>query len=240
MARDSTFKKGRVPLVRAISKLGISSRNEAESLIVAGRVKVHGKVEMDPKRMVNPDSAHIEIDGEKASKEEPQIFIFHKPVGVLTTKKDPEGRKTIYELLPPELQSFHAVGRLDMNTSGLLLLTNHTKWSNFLTDPQNAVERVYIVTVKGSPIDVTLHKMIEGIEDEGEILSAKEVRVQKQSAKESRLRIVLTQGKNREIRRLCKHFDHEVISLKRVSYGEFELGDLPLGQVKVTKSTKLV
>lgn len=237
MNRGATAKKGRVPLIRAISKLGISSRGEAEALILSGRVKVHGSVELNPNRMVNPNSAHIEIDGQKAVKEHSQLYIFHKPTGVLTTKKDPEGRKTIYDLLPSELQNFHAVGRLDLHTSGLLLITNDTRWSHYLTDPSNQIERTYVVQVRGEVSEETQKKMEAGIEDEGEILIAKSVVIQKSSSKESRLVIILTQGKNREIRRLCEHFQHEVTALKRIAYGDYRLEDLPTGAVKEVKST---
>ena len=106
----SSQNSGRVPLCRALSKLGKASREEAKALILEGKVKVHGSVERNPDRMVNPDRAHIEISGTKATKEKPRLILFHKPTGYLTTKRDPEGRPTIYDLLPEEFRSFHPVG----------------------------------------------------------------------------------------------------------------------------------
>ncbi len=223
--------KGRVTLDRAISKLGLGSRVEAQAWIEAGRVKVHGSVETNKARLVNPDTAHIEIDGAKASKSESKIYLFHKPKGVVTTKRDPEGRKTIYDLLPDSLQSFHPVGRLDMHTTGLLLLTNDTRISSYLTDPKNEVPRVYLVGVKGEVIESVVKKMEAGVEDLGELLRAQSAKVLKASGRESLLRLELTEGKNREIRRLCLCLGHEVISLKRTSFGPYELADLEPGKV---------
>ena len=223
-------KKGRVPLFRALSKLGLASRTEARVAIESGRVKVHGSVEKNPERLVNPDTAHIEVDGAKVAKSVTRVILFHKPKGVLTTKRDPEGRKTIYELLPDELASFHAVGRLDMHTSGLLLLTNDTKFSSFMTDPESGIERVYIVGVEGEVLDSTLTKMKAGVMDQGEKLSADGARILKASGKESLIELVLTEGKNREIRRLCAALGHEVRSLKRIQYGKFILGTIKPGE----------
>jgi 23S rRNA pseudouridine2605 synthase len=221
--------KGRVSLERALSKLGLASRNEARDLIEAGRVKVHGSLERDPERTVNPDTAHIEIDGSKAVRGSERLILFHKPAGVLTTKRDPEGRKTIYDVLPAELHALHPVGRLDQHTSGLLLLTNLTRVSNFLTDPGNGIPRVYLVEVRGEVTPDEVRAMEAGVEDEGERLRAAQVHIEKASGRESRIRIELRQGKYREVRRLCLHFGHEVTALKRLSFGPFELGELPPG-----------
>ena len=223
-------KKGRVPLFRALSKLGLASRTEARIAIESGRVKVHGSIETNPDRLVNPDTAHLEIDGAKAAKSHARVVLFHKPKGVLTTKRDPEGRTTIYDLLPQELAAFHAVGRLDLHTSGLLLLTNDTKFSSYMTDPASRIERVYIVGVEGEVLDSTLERMRAGVMDQGEKLSAEGARILKSSGKESLLELVLTEGKNREIRRLCAALGHEVRSLKRIQYGKYNLGELRSGE----------
>ncbi len=222
--------QGRVSLERALSKLGLASRVEAKSWIESGRVKVHGSIETNPARLVNPDQAHIEIDGKKAIKEKSRIIRFHKPKGVVTTKRDPEGRPKIYDFLPPEFQSFHAVGRLDMLTTGLLLLTNDTRISSHLTDPKSAIPRTYVVKVKGEVNDECLSRMKTGVLDEGEMLMASRVEVNKRSGKESTLILELTEGKNREIRRLCLSLGHEVTTLKRIRFGEYSLGDLAVGE----------
>jgi 23S rRNA pseudouridine2605 synthase len=235
VGRVKPIAKGRVPLERALSKLGLCSRAEAAQLITSGAVKVHGVTELDPKRMVNPDTAHIVIEGRKAVRAESMLILFHKPKAVVTTKRDPEGRKTIYDFLPEAYQSFHAVGRLDMHTTGLLLLTNDTKLSNFLTDPQNKIERVYVVKVKGQVSENFADLLTEGVVDAGEHLKADRVKIVKESGKESALELTLSEGKNREIRRLCLALGHEVSSLRRIRYGTYELGDLKPGALQLVE-----
>lgn len=225
--------KGRVPLARALSKLGVASRTEAEALIRDGQVKVHGSVETDPGRPVNPDTAHIEIRSRKVRKAGPVVVLFHKPKGTLTTKRDPEGRPTIYDYLPEELHSLHPVGRLDLHTTGLLLLTNDTRFSSRMTDPEQGVPRVYIVGVRGEFTAEHAARALAGVRDDGDLLQADALEILKASGRESRLRITLSEGKNREIRRLCLSLGHEVISLKRVRYGDYELGDLLPGQYQI-------
>ncbi len=228
----SKINAGRVPLYRALSKLGKASREEAKALILSGKIKVHGIVERNPNRMINPDRAHIEIAGIKAVKDEVRLILFHKPAGYLTTKRDPEGRPTIYDLLPQDLFSFHPVGRLDQHTSGLLLITNSTKISHFFTNPENKIPRVYIVQVRGLVTEEVLKLMEKGILDQDEALQFQRVNLLKSSKKESKLEVTLLEGKYREIRRLCAHFDHEVMKLKRVRFGEIELGSLAAGAVQ--------
>lgn len=222
-------KKGRVPLERALSKLGLASRAEARKWIEEGRVKVHGTIEKNPLREINPDSAHVEILGIKAQKEDTRLLLFHKPKGVVTTKRDPEGRKTIYDFIPPELHRFHAVGRLDMHTTGLLLLTNDTRLSSHLTDPGNRITRAYVVSVRGEVLPEILRKMEAGVMDAGERLSVARAEIQKASGRESRLLLELEEGKNREIRRLCQALGHEVTALKRIRFGDWSLGTLAPG-----------
>ena len=182
--------------------------------------------------MINPDRAHIEISGLKAVKETSRLILFHKPVGYLTTKRDPEGRPTIYDLLPKELMTFHPVGRLDQNTSGLLLLTNSTKISHYFTNPVNQIPRTYIVQVRGLVTEVEMKLMKKGIVDQGEQLQFHQVSLLKTSQKESKLEVVLVEGKYREIRRICIHFEHEVTKLKRVRFGSIELGSLASGGIQ--------
>lgn len=221
--------KGRVSLERALSKLGLASRTESLALIESGQVKVHGVIELNPLRQINPDTAHIEIKGTKAIKALSELILFHKPKGVVTTKRDPEGRKTVYDFLPPQYQNFHPVGRLDMHTTGLLLLTNDTRVSSYLTDPGQKIQRVYIVKVRGNVSPISIAQMMEGVEVDGERLIAQNAILLKSSSRESTLNLTLEEGKNREIRRLCLSLGHQVASLKRISFGEFFLSDLPPG-----------
>jgi 23S rRNA pseudouridine2605 synthase len=132
---------------------------------------------------------------------------------------------------PEDLQSFHAVGRLDMHTTGLLLLTNDTRLSSFLTEPGNAIPRTYVVRVEGEFTEGDEVRVLKGVQDGGDVLKAVEVKIKKRSGKESILLLTLTEGKNREIRRLCLALGHEVRDLKRIRFGHYELGELAPGEL---------
>jgi 23S rRNA pseudouridine2605 synthase len=146
MARGSHV-SGRLYLERALSKLGLASRSEARELIRAGRVTVDGDTETDPLRVVVPERIRIEIDGRPVRRAEPRTVLLHKSRGAVTTRSDPEGRPTVYTCLEGLDAHVVPVGRLDAATSGLLLLTNDTRFADWVTDPRNEVPRVYVVTV---------------------------------------------------------------------------------------------
>jgi len=230
--------RGKVPLERAISKMGVASRSEARTWILAGQVTVNGAVRRDPELLIEPGD-EIRHGRGRIRKVETRVALFHKPRGVVTTRSDEKGRPTIYSLLPGDDQNLHAVGRLDMATSGLLILTNHTILSAWLADPTQAIPRTYIATVRGRIKPEELERMRAGIEDKGEMLSAKEVVLRKTSNRESHLTMILTEGKNREIRRLFTALGHEVTRLKRVAFGPFQLGNLRPGEIRETPITEV-
>ena len=152
-----------VSLERALSKRGLASRSEARALILQGRVSVDGTTRTDPATRVVPERVTIAIDGEaKKGGAEPLTIILHKPRGYVTTRSDPEGRKTIYDLLTDLPGRVIPVGRLDLATSGLLILTNDTQFGNWLTDPASEIPRVYLVTVKGEVTDETAARVGQG------------------------------------------------------------------------------
>lgn len=221
---------GRVHLERALSKLGVMSRAQTKRCIEEGRIAVDGRVIKEPSFLLVPEKARITVDGRPVRQAVATTILFHKPKGVVTTRSDEKGRRTIYDLLPPDLRHLHPVGRLDMATTGLLIMTTDTQLSNFLTDPKNKIPRTYVVTVKGKMTDNETKRMLEGIEDKGELLKAATVRLRKTSNKESHLIIELTEGKNREVRRLFESLGSEVIALKRIAFGNFKLGELQAGQ----------
>ena len=230
---------GFVPLERALSKLGLASRTEARELIRASRVAIDGATETDPLRAVVPERIRVEIDGRAVRRAEPLTVLLHKPRGVVTTRSDPEGRPTVYGCLEGLDAHVIPVGRLDAATTGLLLLTNDTRFADWVTDPKNEVPRVYVVTVRGELTDDTARRLEEGIEDAGEHLAARKIAVRKRSRRETHLIIELTEGKNREIRRLLAAAGHEVTRLKRVSFGGLELGELGAGEWRVLSAAKL-
>ena len=214
----------RVRLDRALSKRGLSSRAEAQRLIRAGQVAVSGLVVTDPAYLV-AEAATIAIDGKATTAAAWRTVALHKPRGVVTTRRDPEGRKTVFDVLGSQAGSLVAVGRLDMASTGLLLLTTDTELAGRLTDPRNEVIRRYVVTARGAVTDDEARAMEAGIDG----LQARSVEVRKRSNRETHLIIELTEGRNREIRRLLQSSGHEVTRLLRVAFGGIELGTLQAG-----------
>jgi len=229
----------RVSLARALSKLGIVSRSRARVVIERGEVAIDGRVEKDPSFRLDMAKCTIAVRGERVEMSGRQCVLLYKPRGTLTTARDPRGRATIYDLLPDELSGLHAVGRLDFATSGLLLLTNDTRLSSFLTDPRSRVERVYTLTVRGALEQAVADRWLTGIVDQGERLSAKAVQVRKVSARETHLVVTLVAGKNREIRRLCEASGHAPTRLTRVAFGGLDLKGLAPGQHRSVTDAEL-
>ncbi len=172
----------------------------------------------------------VTIDGKPRAAAIEFTLILHKPRGYVTTRSDPEGRKTVYELLRGVPTRVVAVGRLDLATSGLLIFTSDTQFANWLTDPASAIPRVYLVTVEGRATGETAAQLRAGVMTGGERLAAHEALVRKASARESHLVVTLTEGKNREIRRLLDAVGHPVTQLRRVQFGGLALGDLAPGE----------
>ena len=219
----------RLTVDRLLSKLGIASRGTSQEWIRAGRVRINGRVRRDPATWVLWPADSVSIDDQPIQDPVKRFFLFHKPKGIITTHSDEKGRKTIFDVLPANLGFVHAVGRLDQATSGLLLLTNDSTLSSYLTDPTHKVMRTYLVTVRGEVTEAEATEATAGVVDRGERLQCHSVKIQKSSGRESHLEVVLTQGKNREIRRLFKSLGHEVTRLRRIQYGHFKLEDLPSG-----------
>ena len=219
-------------LGRALSKLGLASRSQTREWILARRLAVNGKTVTDPLYPVLLGKDDITLDGKRVRRISRETILLYKPRSVVTTRSDERGRCTVFDLLPEELRSLHPVGRLDMATTGLLLLTNDTKLSAYLTDPANAITRTYAVSVEGKVTSEEVGQLIRGVRDRGELLKPLTVTLRKSSNKESHLVVELTEGKNREIRRMFGAIGHEVTALKRIAFGSLTLGDMQPGQFR--------
>ena len=231
---------GQVFLERALSKLGVASRRQTREWIEAGRILVNGRCVKDPAFLVVPETACITVDGKNVARAKGCTLVLYKPRGIVTTRADEKGRKTVYSLLPAHLQHLHPVGRLDMASTGLLLMTTDTQLSNFLTDPDNAIPRVYAVSVAGRITDDDIKRLLKGIEDKRQVLKASQVTLRKTSNKESHLIVQLSEGKNREIRRMFETLGSEVKVLKRIAFGKLTLGTLTPGQFREVTAKEIV
>jgi 23S rRNA pseudouridine2605 synthase len=231
--------KGTVSLERALSKLGLASRSQARVLIEDGRVTVDGRVITSPSMRLTPERVAIAIDGATAGVAAPLTIVLHKPRGYVTTRSDPEARKTVYDLLQDVPSRVVPVGRLDLATSGLLILTNDTHFANWLSDPSSGVDRVYLVTIEGRATGDTVAQVLKGVEADGDFLVAESAVVRKASHRESHLTITLREGKNREIRRLMAAIGHPVTQLRRVQFGGLELGSLAPGRWRTVTPAEL-
>lgn len=229
MAHKSSLSSKRFTVDRLLSKLGVASRSMSQEWVRAGRVQVNGRVIRDPATWVLWPKDSLSVDEQPIQDSAKRLIVFHKPKGVITTHSDEKDRKTIFDVLPADLGYMHAVGRLDQATSGVLLLTNDSTLSSYLTDPSHKVMRTYLVSVRGEFTEAQATEAVAGVLEGGDRLQCHTVKIQKSSGRESHLEVVLTQGKNREIRRLFMALRHEVTRLRRIQYGPFKLEDLPSG-----------
>ncbi|HSG49689.1 MAG TPA: pseudouridine synthase [Longimicrobiales bacterium] len=217
-----------IRLQKYLSRAGVASRREGERLMQAGRVRVNGSVATRLGVRVVPGRDVVEVDGAVVALPEPRWVAFHKPPGVLTTRRDPHGGPTIYDVLPEELGSLRYVGRLDRDTEGLLLLTNEGDLLHRLTHPSFEVEREYWAKVKGAVESATLERLSRGVVLEDGPARAKRAWRPK-DAPADELRLILTEGRKREVRRLLMEVGHPVLRLRRERFGPISLDGLERG-----------
>jgi len=220
-------------IAKVIARAGICSRRDAERLIAEGRVAVDGAVIENPATTVLVEN-RVTVDGEPLPALEPaRLWRLHKPAGVLTTARDPQGRRTVFDLLPQDvpggLPRLMPVGRLDLNSEGLLLFTNDGGLKRRLELPATGWRRRYRVRVYGKPTPRQLQALARGITVEGLDYGPITATIDSQSGANAWLTMSLTEGKNREIRRVCEHLGLKVNRLIRVAYGPFQLGKLAAG-----------
>jgi 23S rRNA pseudouridine2605 synthase len=222
---------GTVSLERALSKLGAASRTVARAWIEEGRVTVAGRLTRNPAAWVSTERERICVDGRPLVKAAFVYLAMHKPAGYVTTRSDERGRKTVYDLLPRGLPAVFPAGRLDKDSSGLLLFTNDTQWANRLTDPSSGTVKVYRVTID-NPLTREAASAMESpmtLRDGTDLAPA---RVKLLDAERRVLEVALTEGKNRQIRRTCEALGYRVLTLERTAVGPYRLGSLRPGEVK--------
>lgn len=242
--RPKTHPEGHGPgrgerIARRLARAGVASRREAEAMVAAGRVKINGRVLTSP--AVNVRSFdRIEVDGAPIpAVERTRLFLFHKPSGYVTTSRDPEGRKTIFDILPSDLPRLVTIGRLDINTEGLLLLTNDGGLARVLELPSTGWLRRYRVRVHGRVDPLRLAQLEEGIAVDGVFYGAISATLDRQQGSNAWLTLGLREGKNREVKNVLGALGLEVTRLIRISYGPFQLGELPEGAVQEIKGRTL-
>ena len=222
-------------IAKVLSRAGIASRREAERLIEIGEVAVNGRVITSPALNVT-DRDRITVGGKLVAAAEPaRLWLYYKPEGLVTSEADEKGRQTVFETLPPEMPRVMSVGRLDLNSEGLLLLTNDGELKRRLELPSTGWLRKYRVRINGNPTDVDLEPLRKGLTVDGERFQPMHVMLDRIQGANAWLTIGLREGKNREIRRALNALDLFVNRLIRVSYGPFRLGDLQPGQVEEIK-----
>jgi 23S rRNA pseudouridine2605 synthase len=222
-----------IRLQRFLSLAGRASRREAEGFIVGGRVRVNGVRTTELGTKVTPGTDHVEVDGETVEiRTERRWFLFHKPAGVLTTRSDPHGGTTVFDVLPPELGNLKYLGRLDRDTEGLLLLTDDGDMIHRLAHPSGEVEREYRATVTRVPSGATLAKLRQGVVLGDGPAVAKRAELVGREGRHGVVALVVTEGRKREVRRMFEAVGHPVRRLIRVRFGVVELGDLPTGATR--------
>ena len=232
--KDTAPKGDRI--AKVLARAGLASRRDAEKMILAGRVKVNGQ-KIDSPALNVSSTDKITVDGQPLNApDQPRLWLYHKATGLVTTARDEKGRPTVFDNLPEEMPRVMSIGRLDLNSEGLLLLTNDGGIKRQLELPSTGWLRRYRVRLKGSPSDADLEPMRRGMSVEGERFQPMQVTLDRQQGANAWVTIALREGKNREIRRALGDLGFAVNRLIRVSYGPFQLGNLKAGEVEEVRA----
>ena len=218
-------------IAKLLARAGVASRREIERMIEDRRVAIDGVAIETPATLLGSLKG-VTVDGKPVAAPEPtRLFLYHKPKGLLTTERDPKGRETIYDHLPRDLPRVMPVGRLDLSTEGLLLLTTDGEFKRQLELPSTGVQRIYRARAYGNVTQAQLEDLIEGVEIEGVRYGSIDANLERRTGANVWIEMKLKEGKNREVRRVLEYLGLEVSRLIRIAYGAFELGDLQPGEV---------
>lgn len=226
-------------LQKVMAHAGVASRRKSEEIIREGRVKVNGETITEMGYKVKPEEDVIEVDGELISKEKRVYILLNKPEGYVTTVSDPRGRSTVLDLVGNVKQRVYPVGRLDYNTSGLLLLTNDGELTYILTHPSYEIDKTYFTRVKGEISDQDIKKLESGIQLEDGITAPAKVKLISRDEKISSFELTIHEGRNRQVRRMCEVLGYEVIKLKRIRFGPLNLEGLSPGEYRFLSDKEL-
>lgn len=231
---------GEERIAKLLARAGIASRREVERMIADGRVTLNGEKVETPATLLK--SLHgVAVDEKPVGQPAPtQLYVFHKPAGCLTAERDFSGRKTIYDILPKDLPRLMPIGRLDLGTEGLLLMTNDGEFKRQMELPSTGIERTYRARAFGTVNQADLEELIHGIEIDGVQYGKIDANLERRTGRNQWVEMTLTEGKNREVRRVLEHLGVEVNRLIRTRYGPFELGDLAPGAVGEIRRVDLV
>ena len=237
MSEPASPLQGLVRLQKVLSAAGVASRRAAEQLIADGRVTVNGSTVRQPGTRADPVRDDVRVDGRRIAREvRSRYVLLYKPRGYVTTRSDPHRRKTVLDLVPDVREYVYPVGRLDYDSEGLLLLTNDGALAALLTHPRHGVVRVYEATVRGVPSGARLRRLAAGVEIDGHPTGPAEVRMLRGGAPgrtdEARVRIVIREGRNRQVRRMFDAIGHPVRRLRRTRLGPISLGGLRPGAAR--------
>ncbi len=230
MARGTEKKRPLKTLERVLSKAGLGSRVEARRWIHAGRVKVNGNLVRNPDHWVDLQRDRVRFDDQPLTARDRVYLVLYKPTGYLTTYKDPGGRPTVYDLVDDVGTFLSPVGRLDLDTSGLLLMTNDNQFAEHVTNPGSHVPKTYLVKASTVLPETQLQRLRDGIDLADGPTRPAEVRRLRDSAKYTHFEITLTEGRNRQVRRMVEALDAHVLKLVRVRIGSIGIGKLPIGR----------
>jgi 23S rRNA pseudouridine2605 synthase len=226
-------------LQKVLAHAGVGSRRHCEALIAAGRVSVDGAIVRQLGTQVDPDKQRVAVDGEVVHAERPVYWLVNKPRGYLCTNHDPARRPLAIDLVPHVDQRVYTVGRLDEDSEGLLLLTNDGALAHQLMHPRFGVEKTYLAQVAGAPSREDIHQLLKGVWLSDGHVKARQVKRLKTQGESTWLRIVLCEGKNREIRRMLARLGHKVVRLRRVAIGPVQLGALAAGKARKLSGPEL-